>query len=281
VKIKDFIQDAAQRLRHLSDTATLDAQVLAAHSLNTTRSWILAHPEAVISPTHLENLQRQLALLLEGTPLPYILGDWEFFGHEFIVTPAVLIPRPETEMLVETALSWLKNRPRPHYVLDIGTGSGCIAVSIALSDPAAQVLAMDVSLPALRVASKNIARHNVANQVSLICADTTPPLNLKFDLVCANLPYIPHARMSSLKVARYEPNLALDGGEDGLQGYRRLLPSLSLSLSPQSLILLEHDPEQTDVLVLLIEQTLPHSHIHVHQDLSGQLRMTSIELNPP
>lgn len=281
MKIKDFIQDAAQRLRHLSDTATLDAQVLAAHSLNTTRSWILAHPEAVIPPTQLENLQCQLALLLEGTPLPYILGAWEFFGHEFIVTPAVLIPRPETEMLVETALSWLKSRPRPHCVLDIGTGSGCIAVSIALSDPAAQVLAMDVSLPALRVASKNIARHNVANQVSLICADTIPPLNLKFDLVCANLPYIPHARMSSLKVARYEPNLALDGGEDGLQGYRRLLPLLSLSLRPQSLILLEHDPEQIDALVLLIEQTLHHSHIHVHQDLSGQLRMTSIEFNPP
>jgi release factor glutamine methyltransferase len=281
VKIKDFIQNAAQRLRHLSDTATLDAQVLAAHSLNTTRSWILAHPEAVIPPPQLENLQRKLALRLEGTPLPYILGVWEFFGHEFIVTPDVLIPRPETESLVETALSWLRSRPHPHCVLDIGTGSGCIAVSIALSDPTAQVVATDISLPALRVASKNIARHKVANQVSLICADTIPPLNSKYDLVCANLPYIPHARISSLKVARYEPILALDGGEDGLQGYCRLLPLLSLSLRPQSLILLEHDPEQTDALVLLIEQTLPHSHIHVHQDLSGQLRMTSIEFNPP
>ncbi|MFZ5810355.1 MAG: peptide chain release factor N(5)-glutamine methyltransferase [Chloroflexota bacterium] len=281
MKIKDFIQDAAQRLRHLSDTPTLDAQVLAAPSLNTTRSWILAHPDAVIPPPQLENLQHKLALRLEGTPLPYILGVWEFFGSEFIVTPEVLIPRPETESLVETALSWLGSRPHPHCVLDIGTGSGCIAVSIALSDPAAQVVATDISLPALRVASKNIARHKVANQVSLICADTIPPLNSKFDLVCANLPYIPHARMTSLKVARFEPNLALDGGEDGLQVYRRLLPVLPPRLSPKSLILLEHDPEQTDALALLIEQSLPHSHIQVHPDLSGQLRMTSIQFTPP
>ena len=164
---------------------------------------------------------RNLARLESGQPLPYVLGAWEFYGLTFELTPDVLIPRPETELLVEQALEWLADRPAPLLAADVGTGSGCIAISLAVHAPQLRLLASDLSWPALQVARSNLARHRVEGQISLLQCDLLPPLSLPFDLLVANLPYIPSPVLPGLKLSLSEPPLALDGGLDGLDFIRR------------------------------------------------------------
>ncbi len=156
-------------------------------------SWILAHPAALLDEYQLERYETLTRRLESGEPLPYIIGHWEFYGLDFTLSPAVLIPRPETEMLVEHALHWLVEHPARRSILDVGTGSGCIAVSLALNCPDARILASDISLEALLVARQNVLRHGVSDRVQLLQCDLLPPTSLPFDLLCANLPYIPAA----------------------------------------------------------------------------------------
>lgn len=277
MKLKTFLQEAALQRKGVSETPSLDAQVLAAHCLNTTRSWILAHLDADLSPPILEELYAKFKQLQEGVPLPYLIGKWEFYGHEFRVTPQVLIPRPETEVLVDLALRWLNRKTPSKTVLDIGTGSGCIAISIALHSPSAQLYASDISLPALRVAQENILLYKLNNRIHLICAADIPPIKTSFDLICANLPYISSRNLLSLPVARSEPHLALDGGEDGLEIYRRIIPAMRSRLNPDSLILFEIDPQQVQPLMEFSTLIFPDSHLHCFNDLSGMQRVLAIQ----
>jgi release factor glutamine methyltransferase len=149
VNLSAALAAAAQSLQSWSDSARLDAQTLLAQRLDKPRAWLLAHPEAELTPAQAAQLQSDLARLAGGEPLPYVLGEWEFFGLRFAVSPAVLIPRPETELLVEQALDWLRARPAASRcrAADVGCGSGCIAVSLARQAPALEILAIDPSLP--------------------------------------------------------------------------------------------------------------------------------------
>ncbi len=157
------------------ETPELDSQVLLAFVLNKTRTWIAAHPEAPLTQPQLASLEKAVSRLEAGEPLPYILGHWEFFGLDLELTSDVLIPRPETELLVERAIEWLNASSVRRTVADIGTGSGCIAVALAKHIPDAKIIATDISRPAIMVAQRNARRHNLVRQIDFVQCDLLPP----------------------------------------------------------------------------------------------------------
>lgn len=267
---------ATKALAPLSETPALDAQSLLADLLGVPRAWLLAHSETALSMADQSAFGNGLERLLNGEPLPYVLGHWEFYGLDFLVTPDVLIPRPETELLVEQALDVLRRLPAPRLIADVGTGSGSIAVSLAHNAPSAQVVASDLSLAALRVASRNIARHKVQQHVWLVQADLLPALGEPVDVLCANLPYVPRAELAHLAVAAHEPRLALDGGESGFDVIARLLRQLAALRRPPRFILLEIG-EQAEGALGMAREAFPSARIGLVPDLSGRQRVLRIQ----
>ena len=276
IQISDILPELHTRLSSLSQTPLLDAQVLLGHVLGRTRTWVLAHPEAHLSSDQEHALRDAIALLETGQPLPYVLGHWEFYGLDFIVTPETLIPRPETELLVEQAISWSRTRSKRLRAADIGTGSGCIAISLALDASNAHVLGCDISLTALQVAKANANRHGVSGKVDFVQCDLLPPVKVQFDLICANLPYIPTETLHSLKVYQKEPALALDGGEDGLVQIRRLLNEAETALAPGGLLLLEIEASSGAAVHSLAREAFPKADVLVLPDLAGRDRLVSV-----
>lgn len=284
--VASLLEEISGQLRAVTDTPDLDAQVLLAHLMGKPRTWLAAHPEARLSALELDSARREAARLAAGAPLPHILGRWEFFGLDFEVTPDVLIPRPETELLAEQAILWLQSRPVTNLsslrAADVGTGSGCIAVALAKHVPDARVLATDLSLPALQVARRNAHKHGVAARVDFVQCDLLPPrpsplpTESHFDVICANLPYIPTATMRSLPIYGREPTLALDGGEDGLDLYRRLLDIAPEWLAPHGMILLEIEAAQGIKALNLAADKFSEASISLHQDLAGRDRLLEI-----
>jgi release factor glutamine methyltransferase len=218
-----------------------------------------------------------LTQVASGTALPYVIGSWEFFGRPFIVTRDVLIPRPETEILVTAALRWLGERPHGRRVVDVGCGSGCIAISLALDMPEHKIHAVDVSPSALAVARRNAEAYHLEGEITLVEGDLLAPFDGPFDLVCANLPYIPTDRVAELDVAMREPSLALDGGPDGLAGVERLALQLESRLAPGGQVLLELDPEQMDRASAIMCAVLPGAATNVLADLSGRDRVLVVD----
>jgi release factor glutamine methyltransferase len=261
------------------DTPALDAQLLLARVLRKPRSWVLAHPEKELSPARQQALSKQIERLEAGQPLPYVLGRWEFFGLEFLVDPGVLIPRPETELLVETALGWLK-RPASaaRRMIDIGTGSGCIGIALAVHVPDLQVTATDISPQALEVARRNAAAHGLADRIAHACCDLFPSAHETYDLIVANLPYIPSATLHSLPIYGREPTLALDGGADGLDVLRRLLAAAPERLRPGGLLLMEIEASQGSAVLSIACDTFQRAEIHLHRDLAGRDRLLEVQV---
>ena len=276
-----------QQLEPFSETPSLDAQVLLAHLLEKPRAWVLAHPEAPLTTDQELSLTQALERLQNGEPLPYVLGEWDFFGLSFQVTPAVLIPRPETELLIEQALKALLARPhllstasQQLCLADIGTGSGCIAISLAYHLPGVQILATDLSYTALQVARLNARRHQVSDRTRFLQADlleATAPAPT-FHLICANLPYIPHAALTNLPVFNREPSLALDGGPDGLKWIDRLLHAARTRLAPGGLLILEIEASQGQSASALARRVFPAASISLLPDLAGHDRLVSLLL---
>jgi len=282
--ISSFIEQTVPRLSSVSDTPELDARVLLAHTLDKSRTWIEAHPETHLTRSQLVAAKKAVARLEAGEPLPYVLGHWEFFGLDLEITPDVLIPRPETELMVECAINWLSAAPERRTVADVGTGSGCIAVAIAKHIPDVKIFATDISRPALEVARRNARRQDVAKRIDFIQCDLLPPhpdplpTDLHFDLICANLPYIPTRTLHELPVYGREPSLALDGGADGLDIVRRLLRIALEWLAPNGMILLEIEASQGMTVVSLAYDAFDSAEIHLHQDLAGRDRLVEIML---
>jgi release factor glutamine methyltransferase len=261
----------------MTDSPGLEASLLLASILGQSRSWVMAHSEAPLAADELAAFHRALTEVAHGTALPYVLGQWAFFGRDFEVTPDVLIPRPETEGLVESALEFGRRRTDGLRAVDIGTGSGCIAVTLAASLPHSHWLATDVDLRALRVARRNALRHAAQERIRFICCDLAGALTGGFDLVCANLPYIPTSRLSSLKVARREPLRALDGGADGLALISNLIRDLPRLLLPAGRALLEIDHTQADTLLRAAKQANPRADVTLLADPAGQARVLQID----
>lgn len=277
----DWFTQARRQLEAKSEQPSLEIQVLASGILQKPRSWVQAHPEYPLSNETEKELNALLERLGNGEPLAYLLGRWEFYGREFEITPDVLIPRPETELLVEKALYWLKHHPGQRSAADIGTGSGCIAVSLAAHQSDIQVFAVDISMKALRIAQHNCHKHQVSSRVHLVQADLLQPFNGRFDLVCANLPYIPTATLMGLAVHRFEPELALDGGLDGLQYIQPLLISLASKLAAGGAAFLEIEAGQGESVPGIAHQYLPDAAIYLFKDCAGNHRIVHIQIPDP
>src|SRR5688500_14361457 len=280
--VSSQLSEITHQLTSISDTPALDASVLLAHILHKRRTWVMAHPELTLTPEQQKLLDDSLRRLERGESFPYVLGHWEFFGMDFEVTPDVLIPRPETELLVERAIAWLKQSPLRKSVADIGTGSGAIAISIAVHVPAVHVLATDISPRALEVARRNAGKFDVLHKVDFVQCDLIPERNtpllreLRFDLICANLPYIPTETLHHLPVFGREPTLALDAGDVGLELIGRLLRMAPDWLAPDGIILLEIESTRGSQASDLARDLFPEAAIHLHQDLAGRDRLLEI-----
>ena len=275
--IADALSHCATSVQSASDTPALDAQVLLAHIVNKPRSWLFAHPETELTQKQADKFKQAITQIQANVPLPYILGHWEFYGLDFVLNPSVLIPRPETELLVEEALHWLQSHTDRRAAADIGTGSGCIAVAIAKHIPDLQVNARDISEKALAIARANAEMHNLVERIQFEKADLLESVEMPFDLICANLPYIPSATLHTLQVFGREPTLALDGGTDGLNSIRQLLLYVPNCLQPGGLLLLEIDSSQGIPALTLAQETFPDADVRLLPDLAGHDRLVRIE----
>lgn len=279
-----------------SESARLDAEVLLAWVLGVDRSALLAYPEAPLGRGHAERYESALDRRVKGEPVAYIRGMKEFYGAIISVDTRVLIPRPETETLIDLALERIRNdlttsiRPReegPYRVWDVGTGSGAISIALALElrrlryGDAVRIHLSDTSTDALAVALMNAVAHGLADQLEFSegdLIDVQPPPPLPVDLLLANLPYIPSGSMGGLPAAvTFEPVSALDGGADGLDVIRRLLPQLSTVLRAGGTALLEIGSDQDVLLRSAAAEALPGWQVAIHADLSGEPRVAQLD----
>jgi release factor glutamine methyltransferase len=286
--IKTILHQAVVQLRDATDSPNLEAEILLAYVLNRPRSYLFAHSEASLAP---EDVLRYLSLVqrrCEGEPLPYITGQIAFFGLTMTVTPDVLIPRPETERLIEEALAWLQN----HLVrtaVDVGTGSGCIAVALAVHAPQLQLYATDISPAALRVAHRNAVRHDVASRIDFLEGNLLTPLSalasirdltntsVPVDMVLSNPPYIAEGEWDHLPPSvQREPRAALMAGLQGLDIIHRLLQQVRTYLRPQGLLLMEIGEQQGEAVHAMVQRLLPNSKQEILPDLAGKDRVLKL-----
>ena len=249
----------------------LEAEVMVMSHMRMPRQDIFSNQENEVSALQERELAVTLKRRLTREPLAYILGIREFYGINLLVNSEVLIPRPETESLVEHALfmALMGMETTELAIADVGTGTGAIAINLALHLPAARIYAVDSSDSALDVAAYNIRTHNVADRVTLAKGDLLGPVPEPVDLIVANLPYLPTARIPTLQPEiQWEPKLALDGGEDGLDAIRRLLSQAPSKVKEQATILLELDPEQVPAVEELAKTYFPNATTSVEKDLA-------------
>ena len=257
------------------NVAALEASVLLSHVLNQSRTYLLAHPHVEVDDASMTSFAALLRRRLQGEPIAYILGRREFYSLEFKVTPAVLIPRPETELLVELALSRIPVA-RAFRVLDLGTGSGAIALSIAKLRPLAQVTAVDCAPAALAVAQHNALQLGCKN-IAIFQSDWFAALDAlaPFDLILSNPPYIgatdPHLNQGDVQ---WEPRLALASGVDGLDAIRYIALQAGHYLRPDGCLLFEHGYDQGEVSKKIL-QSCGWREILSHKDLEGRARVAS------
>lgn len=278
MSLASWIEQSEARLRtgpH-PERARRDAETLLLHMIERDRAYLMTHPEATLNA---EGAVRYYALVerrLRGEPIQYILGECEFFGLPFTVNRDVLIPRPETEHLVEKAIEFAAAFHAPRIV-DIGTGSGAIAIALAHQLPAAQIAATDRSAAALEVARKNAARNGVAERIRFVEGDLLEPLaDAEFDLVVSNPPYVAETDRDTLavEVCEHEPATALFAGSDGLDIYRRLIPAAHRVLAQSGFMALEIGCGQAEAIRALLSDA-GFTQIEFSKDLQGIDRVAS------
>jgi release factor glutamine methyltransferase len=274
VTIHTLVTAARARFRAagISDAeAEIDARVLAERVLGWTTERFFTDANEPERAGFAEQYERLVARRLAREPIAYIVGEREFWGLTFEVSPAVLIPRPETELIVEAALEMFPDRNARIRVADVCTGSGCLAVAIAHERPGATVVASDISQPALDVAVRNARRHGVAARVRFDRADLLEALAGPFDLIVSNPPYVPESDRSSLQpeVIDHEPDVALFAGADGLTLIRRLLADAPDCLAPDGLLIFEFGYGQADAVARLISETPRLRMVGERRDLQG------------
>lgn len=260
-----------------------EAELLISHVLSMSKTQLYTQPERNLSPAEMERLRDLVRRRLDHEPSAYILGHLEFYGNDFCVDCRTLIPRPETELLVERAIEIVRCMSLPERsitIADIGTGCGAIAISLALALPRAEIYATDASAPALRVAEMNCRRHGVDGRVRLLHGNLLEPLPQLVDMVVANLPYVKDGELAVLspEIRNYEPMLALSGGEDGLDKVRQLLEQMPGNLSREACCLLEVGQGQAEMAASLIRKYFPQASVESIADLGGIARVVQARL---
>ncbi len=259
------------------EDAPLEAELLLRDALKIGRVQLYLELDRPLSPEQKDAFWQRIERRLNHEPSAYITGHREFYGLDFYVDSTVLIPRPESELLVEKALELARNRTLS-AIAEVGTGCGAIAISLALNLPKAKIYATDISAPALKVALSNCRRHGVADRVCLVCGDMLDPLPEPVDLIVANLPYVRESELLSASPASFEPGLALNGGSDGLEKIRRLCRQAGDRLHPGGLLLLEFGEGQGEVLTAFLHDLFPSAQIEISPDLRGIDRVVSLTL---
>lgn len=269
--IQQALQTAKQQIE-----SSLDAQVLLAEVLAQDRAHLLAHPEQLLTEEQQEKFTALVNRRAAGEPVAYILGRRAFYDRDIAVAPGVLIPRPETELLLEQALDGVKTRAHCN-VVDVGTGSGALAVTLAANAPNANVYATDISPHALMIARYNAYLHDA--RVEFYEGNLLEPLlerGIRADVIMANLPYIASDEMPQLEVSRYEPHLALDGGSDGLLLIRELLEQVPRVAGAGALILLEIGADQGAAALKLAQDKLSPQSSELLQDYASLDRIVKV-----
>jgi len=289
MRLDDALVQAAAHLANQGvESPRLDAELLLAYVLGVNRAAILARPERRLTPKQLTHYRDLVARRGGREPLAYIVGHREFFGLDFMVDHRVLVPRPETELLVEHALD-IANRmaaqlaaqsAAPLRIADVGAGSGAIAVSLAVHLPGATVYALDDSADALEVVAENARRHHVADRVHCLHSNLLSALPGPVDLITANLPYVTTGEWRELapEIRNHEPRSALDGGRDGLVLIGRLLATAGPYLRPAGAILLEIGAGQGSAVTTLARECLPQARVQLVQDYAGLDRLVVVEI---
>ena len=278
--IAQALDEAAAELRAAGvSEARRDAGLLIMHALACDRAFLIAHGDDVIDTDAHTKLRRAVARRARGEPLQYITGRQEFYGLDFEVTPDVLIPRPETELLVEAALELLRDTRAPR-LCDVGTGTGCISITLLYERRDARAVALDISPAALAVAARNAARHGVAARLQLTVSDcfaALAPTTERFDMILSNPPYVAEADLAGLQreVREFEPRVALTPGGDGLAVIRRLLADAPQYLAPGGQLLFEIGFNQHEAVAQLIDKSV-WTLLDIRQDLQGIPRTVAL-----
>jgi release factor glutamine methyltransferase len=261
--------------------ADLEARLLLERATGLSRERQLMEPERLLAAPEQAGLDLLVARRLRREPLAYLVGEREFFGLSFAVSPAVLVPRPETELLIEEALRAFPDRKAPLRLLELGIGSGCILVTALTLWPAARGIGVELSRAALEVAVRNARRHAVLDRLGLIRGHWATALRGRFDLVLGNPPYVDRDALDRLEpeVATFEPRLALAGGPDGLDAYRLILPELPELLAEDGLALLELGAGQADAVAGLAASA--GLEVSFAQDLAGVARCARFRARRP
>ncbi len=281
LRIDQLLADGEKRLSR-TDAPRLQAELLLAHALERPRSHLIAHARSSIDASGAQRYHELLARAVAGEPIAYLLGEREFWSLSFKVSPAVLIPRPETELVVERSLALgaasaasTSYRANPCRVCDLGTGSGAIALALALERPDWRITATDCSTAALELARLNAARLGVCN-IEFVPGDWLDPLTGRyFDLIVSNPPYVA-ADDSALRALRYEPRVALTPGATGLEALERIVVQAPAHLPPGGWLILEHGADQAAALAQLL-QARGYVKIQQQRDLAGCARVTEAQ----
>jgi release factor glutamine methyltransferase len=250
------------------DDASLEAEILLRHTLNIDRTRLLVGYDETLSSQQQTDFLNKVARRVEGMPAAYITCMREFYGLEFYVDEHVLIPRPETELLVEKTIEIARNYDSP-VIVDVGTGCGNIAVSLAANLPHAHIYATDISEKAVEVARCNCMKHSVKKRIQLLYGDLLEPIKEPADIIVANLPYVRTADLPTVNTNGFEPRIALDGGVDGLDVIRRLCSQVNDKLTLGGTLLLEIGLGQREALVNYLRSLFPESKIETMRDLTA------------
>jgi len=279
--IAQTLRDATTHLSASLPSPRLDAEVLLAHVLHVNRAWLLVEAQRPLSAADYDRFQQLIERRTALEPVAYIVGRKEFYGLDFAVDQRVLVPRPETELLIELALDWCRRHAsRTLHIADIGTGSGAIAITLAVYLPHAHIFATDLSGDALVVAQNNAIRHGVGERITFLLGNGLAPLPQPVDFIVSNPPYTVLAEVDD-NVRRWEPHGALDGGNDG--GWAlpaRLLHEMPPYLQPSGAVLMEIGAWQGAQAIATARVVFPQAHCIVHKDLAGLDRVLQIEQSP-
>ncbi len=275
MKVREALRQSRELLdAHRINDTTLETEILLRHVMHVDRVQFYQDLDGELPIEQAQAFRYLVNRYRRGEPIAYITGHREFFGLDFILDSRVLVPRPETEALVEKALSLAKEH-HIQTIADVGTGCGAIAVSLTMNLPQTTVYALDSSADALEVARLNCEKHGVSQHVRLLQGNLLEPLPVSVDIITANLPYVQTADIPTAGPLSYEPRGALDGGEDGLDKFSEFIPQTKAKLNPHGCVLMEIGAGQSEAVLKLVRQSFLTASISVTRDLAGIERVVS------